>query len=201
MESILDQFTDNTKLETIPEETIEELNEDNLVKKPIKKRKVTVKKVDNIDTEEKREQLSILAVLNTIKTYTGQEMSLGDVKRLPPKDVEKYYNRYQIVMGNQLSGSLVDTLIDTTAELINYAIPIDNKDQLSSDLKNNPIIRQELNNGAGYILLKCGRFVPLLSGLIQVAKHVSLNKDPINKQVDDMDKYINDTVNNVLDNS
>ncbi len=191
MESILDQFTDDTKLETIPEEPIVEET------KPIKKvRKPTVKKVDNIDIEEKREQLSILAVLGTIEQYTGQKMSLGDVKRLSPKDVEKYHNRYQIIMGNKLSGSLVDTLIDTTTELINYALPIDNKDQLSSDLKNNPIIRQELNNGAGYILLKGGRFVPLLTGLIQVAKHVK-----INKQVDDMDKYINDTVNDVLDNS
>ena len=33
-------------------------------------------------------------------------MSLGDVKKLPAKDVEKYFNRYQITLGNQVASGL-----------------------------------------------------------------------------------------------
>lgn len=198
MSSILDQYADN-KLETIPEEPIVE------EKKPIRKRKSTVKKDDNTaDIEEKREQLSILAVLGTIESYTGQKMSLGDVKRLPPKDVEKYHNRYQVIMGNQVTGSLVDTSIEAATELASYILPIDDKDSLCSDLKENPMIRQELSNAAGYVVLKGGRFVALASGLLQIVKHVDfkniVNKESNEKEINDFDEYIKDTVDKSLEN-
>ena len=67
-------------------------------------------------------------------------MSLGDVKRLPRKDVEKYYNRYQIIMGNQLTGTLVNTSIEVFTGIANYLLPIDDKTKLCSDLKDNPLI-------------------------------------------------------------
>jgi hypothetical protein len=203
MESILDQFTDNTKLETIPEETIEELNEDNLVKKPIKKRKSPIKKdSSNVDIEEKREQLCILQVLGTLEKYTGlQNKSLGDIKRLSTDDILKYHNRYQMTMGNKVTGSLVDLTIDSGVEIVSYALPIDNKEELKKDIKNNELVKQELTNAAGYVVLKGGRFVALASGLLQVIKHVDLKNIGKKEPIDDMDKYINDTVNNVLDNS
>ena len=49
----------------------------------------------NTDIEDKRESLAILASLGTAKDYLGVQMSLGDVKKLSPKDVEKYHYRYQ----------------------------------------------------------------------------------------------------------
>ena len=149
-------------------------------------------------TEEKREQLSILAVLGTIDTYTGVKMSLGDVKRLSPKDVEKYYNRYQITLGNQVASGLVDTALETGVEIISYALPIDDKQELCNDIKKNELVKQELINAAGYIVLKGGRFVALASGLLQIAKHIdfsSFKKEP----EDEIDKFIQDTVDKTLE--
>lgn len=40
--------------------------------------------------EERRESLAILASLGETKTYLGENMSLGDVKKLSSKDVDKY---------------------------------------------------------------------------------------------------------------
>ena len=42
------------------------------------------------EMESKRESLSILASLGTTKEFLGVEMSLGDIKKLSTKDVEKY---------------------------------------------------------------------------------------------------------------
>ena len=39
--------------------------------------------------ESKRESLSILASLGTANEFLGVEMSLGDIKKLVTKDVEK----------------------------------------------------------------------------------------------------------------
>jgi len=73
---MLDQYAE----ETIPEEVV--------IKKKAVERK---KKVVDVEVEEKREQLCILSVLGTIDQYTGIKMSLGDVKKLPSKDVDKYF--------------------------------------------------------------------------------------------------------------
>uniref|UniRef100_A0A6P8IUH9 Uncharacterized protein LOC116304933 n=1 Tax=Actinia tenebrosa TaxID=6105 RepID=A0A6P8IUH9_ACTTE len=182
METVLDQFN-NDSLETIHEE--EPIVNEN---KPIRKKKSTVKKDDSVDVEEKREQLYILAVLGTIEVYTGNKMSLGDVKKLSAKDVDRFYNRYQVIMGAQVAGTLVDTTIDAATELTSYILPIDNKKSLSRDLKENQMIRQELTNAAGYAILKGGRFIALATGLFQVAKHIDRNHTSNKEAVEDMDK-------------
>ncbi|KXJ04594.1 hypothetical protein AC249_AIPGENE25778 [Exaiptasia diaphana] len=90
-------------------------------------------------------------------------MSLGDVKRLPAKEVDKYYNRYQVMLGNQVTGSLVDTTIEAATELANYVLPIDDK----------------------------------------IAKHIdfkTMNKKD-EEHADEMDKYIHNTIDNVLEHS
>ena len=38
-------------------------------------------------------------------------MSLGDVKKLSQKDVEKYYYRYQSMLGKQVTGGMVESTI------------------------------------------------------------------------------------------
>ena len=128
MTSILDQFDDGN-METIPEEIIE----DKIVTK--KKKKLPVNKGDDLEVEERREQLCILSVLGTIDQYTGIRMSLGDVKRLSIIDVNKYYNRYQLIMGNMVTNSLVNGCIEGFVEAIAYAVPIYNKNELCNDLK------------------------------------------------------------------
>ena len=141
------------------------------------KKKRTTKKPDSPEVEEKREQLSILAVLGTIETYTGVKMSLGDVKKLSAKDVEIYYNRYQLIMGNEVTGGLVDMAIEGAAKVIDMVAPIDDKKELCEDLKKNDLLKHELNNAAGYVVLKGGRFVALGSCLMQIAKHIKFSPE------------------------
>jgi len=144
---------------------------------PIKKKKTAVKN-DTSDVEEKREQLCILSVLGTIDQYTGIKMSLGDVKKLSAKDVDKYFSRYQAVLGNKITNGLVDAALELAVGLASYVVPIDNNKELCDDLQNNEMLKQELNNIVGYFLLKGGRLVALSSCLVQVVKHVTFNKEP-----------------------
>jgi len=162
MSSILEQF-----------DTLAETSEEPPAKKTSRAKKKVVE--PSADVEEKREQLSILAVLGTIEEYTGAKLSLADVKKLSVADVEKYHNRYQLKMGNQISGSLVDMTIDGATEIISYFLPIDDKVNLCNDLKQNELLKQELNTTAGYAVLKGGRFVALGSAIIQIAKHLKFS--------------------------
>ena len=132
---------------------------------------------DTEGVEEKRESLAILASLGTAKDYLGVQMSLGDVKKLSSKDVEKYYYRYQSILGKQVTGSLVENAIKLASKVISNVISIDNNEALSNDLLQDDLIRRELTTAAGYLVLKGGRFVALASALFHVVSHVNFTID------------------------
>jgi len=169
MTSVLDQYAE--EVTTVEEET-----------KKKRKKKTTTPAADAVEVEEKREQLCILSVLGTIDQYTGIKMSLGDVKKLSIKDVEKYFNRYQTVLGNKITHGLVNSALELAVGVASYAVSIDNTKELCEDLKANEMLTQELNNIAGYFLLKGGRMVALSSCLVQVAKHVNFKPLPVSEE-------------------
>ena len=131
----------------------------------------------NEDLEIKQESLAILAVLGTTKEYTGVDMSLGDVKKLSERDVEKYFNRYQSVMGKKINGGLIDSSLQLVSKVISYLLPVDDIEALCNDLKNDDLVNRELSSVVGLLALKSGRLAALASGLFQVAKHIKFNKN------------------------
>ena len=132
------------------------------------------------DLETHRESLAILASLGSTEEFLGKAMSLGDIKRLSPKQVEKYFNRYKTVMGKKVTGGLVESAISAASVLISYVIPVDDVEALNEDLKNDDLVKRELSNFAGMLVLKGGRLVALASGLFKVAKHVKLRSSEEN---------------------
>ena len=128
------------------------------------------------DLESKRESLSILASLGTTKEFLGVEMSLGNIKKLSTKDVEKYYLRYQTILGKQLSSCLVDSAVLAASKAVSMVVSIDDTEQLYQDLKSDEIIKRELSSFTGLLILKGGRFVALASAFFQVAKHINIGK-------------------------
>ena len=150
------------------------------------------------DLEIKQESLAILASLGTTKEYLGVDMSLGDVKKLSVKDVEKYYNRYQAVLGKKISGGLVDSSLQLVSKVISYVVPVDDIEALCDDLKNDDLVNRELTNIVGLLALKAGRLTALASGLFQVAKHVKFNK---NQQFTSTTEHKNQEISNTTEQS
>ena len=142
----------------------------------IEEEKTEVKDNYNNEVEIKQESLAILAALGTTKEYLGVDMSLGDVKKLSVKDVEKYYNRYQAVLGKKINGGLVDSSLQLISKVISYMVPVDDIEALCKDLKNDDLVNRELTNIVGLLALKAGRLAALASGIFQVAKHVKIGK-------------------------
>ena len=132
---------------------------------------------DNEELEEKRESLAILVSLGTAKDYLGMQMSLGDVRKLSAKDVDKLYFRYQSVLGKQVSGGLVENMVKLGCRLVSKLISIDDKDDLADDILNDKLVKRELTTAAGYIVLKGGPFVAFASGLFHVACHIDFTMD------------------------
>ena len=129
------------------------------------------------DVEYQRESLVILASLGTTKEYLGVEMSLEKIHKLSEKEVEKYFNRYQIVAGQKMTNGLVDSAVKTVTKVISCFLPIDDTEALCSDLQKDELVKRELSNIAGLLVVKAGRLVALGSGLFQVARHIKFKDD------------------------
>ena len=145
--------------------------------------KEEIKDTDEDDLEVKRESLAILASLGSTEEFLGKAMSLGDIKKLSPKQVKKYFNRYKTVMGKRVTGGLVESAISAASVIISYVIPVDDVEALNEDLKNDDLVKRELSNFAGMFVLKGGRLVALATGLFKVAKHVKLRPSEENEEV------------------
>ena len=129
------------------------------------------------DVEYQKESLVILASLGTTKEYLGVEMSLEKIHKLSDKEVEKYFNRYQKVAGQKMANGLVDSAIKTATKVISCFLPIDDTEEICSDLQNDELVKRELSNIAGLLVVKGGRLVALGSALFQVARHIKFNSD------------------------
>ena len=129
------------------------------------------------DVEYQKESLVILASLGTTKEYLGVEMSLEKIHKLSDKEVENYFSRYQKVAGQKMANGLVDSAIKTATKVISCFLPIDDKEALCADLQKDELVKRELSNIAGLLVVKGGRLVALGSALFQVARHIKFNSD------------------------
>ena len=129
------------------------------------------------DVDFQKESLVILASLGTTKEYLGVEMSLEKSHKLPDKEVEKFFNRYQKVAGQKMANGLVDSAISTATKVISCFLPIDDTEELCYDLQNDELVKRELSNIAGLLVVRGGRLVALGSALFQVVRHIKFNRD------------------------
>ena len=134
-----------------------------------------------------QESLVILASLGTTKEYLGVEMSLEKIHKLPDKEVEKFFNRYQKVAGQKMANGLVDSAISTATKVISCFLPIDDTEELCYDLQNDELVKRELSNIAGLLVVRGGRLVALGSALFQVVRHIKFNRESENEPSGDRD--------------
>ena len=132
------------------------------------------------DIDYQKESLVILASLGTTKEYLGVEMSLEKIHKLPDKEVEKFFNRYQKVAGQKMANGLVDSAISTVTKVISCFLPIDDTEELCYDLQNDELVKRELSNIAGLLVVRGGRLVALGSALFQVVRHIKFNRESEN---------------------
>ena len=76
-----------------------------------------------------------------------------------------------------MANGLVDSAISTATKVISCFLPIDDTEELCSGLQNDELVKRELSNIAGLLVVRGGRLVALGSALFQVARHIKFNSD------------------------
>ena len=76
-----------------------------------------------------------------------------------------------------MANGLVDSAISTATKVISCFLPIDDTEELCYDLQNDELVKRELYNIAGLLVVRGGRLVALGSALFQVVRHIKFNRE------------------------
>ena len=79
-----------------------------------------------------------------------------------------------------MANGLVDSAISTATKVISCFLPIDDTEELCYDLQNDELVKRELSNIAGLLVVRGGRLVALGSALFQVVRHIKFNRESEN---------------------
>ena len=86
-----------------------------------------------------------------------------------------------------MANGLVDSAISTATKVISCFLPIDDTEELCYDLQNDELVKRELSNIVGLLVVRGGRLVALGSALFQVVRHIKFNRES-ESESDDSDR-------------
>ena len=119
-----------------------------------------------------REQLATLVSAGKTKETIGVLLTHEQVKRLSDKDVEKYFERYEVYVSSKTNDTLLDSFLTFASKIVGNFLPIKDVEALRNELKNDYIITKQLANLAGNLSLKCGRLLAVANAALVTAKHI-----------------------------
>ena len=143
--------------------------------------------------EDKRERLRILAAGGSSLEYLGKQLSLGDVERLSPKDVEKYHARYEAVFARRVQQNAIRGVLKAVVKSIAFILPYANlrlkdEDKLLTTLQDDKLVTTELANRSCDWLVnnRLSPYLALASAACTTSSHVERMPTPIKDMSTDL---------------
>ncbi|MCG8431050.1 MAG: hypothetical protein MJA29_07745, partial [Candidatus Omnitrophica bacterium] len=122
--------------------------------------------------------LEILVATGKSKEFTGKQLTFQDLDYMSEKDLLKYYRIYQSTLAVRVNDTFSKYAVKTYCTLANWLLPIENKDRLYEDLRNDYILQNELDKWTGWLSLKMGGLMAVASTtLITVGNLSNINKN------------------------
>ena len=122
--------------------------------------------------------LEILVATGKSKEFTGKQLTFQDLDYMSEKDLLKYHRIYQQSLAVRVNDTFSKYAVKTYCTLANWMLPIENKDQLYEDLRNDYILQNELDKWTGWLSLKMGGLMAVASTtLITVGNLSNINKN------------------------
>ena len=120
--------------------------------------------------------LEILVATGKSKEFTGKQLTFQDLDYMSEKDLLKYYKIYQSTLSVRVNDTFSKYAVKTYCTLANWVLPIENKDKLYEDLRNDYILQNELDKWTGWLSLKMGGLMAVASTtLITVGNLSNIN--------------------------
>ena len=112
-----------------------------------------------------KEHLSLLIARGKTKEFVGKIITFNDLDNMSSKDLEKYYRIYEAAQASRINQSVTNGIINAYTQICGMIIKPEPKqlEKMNSDLKNDYLVRDQLEQWTSYLSFKMGPFMPLLS--------------------------------------
>ena len=121
--------------------------------------------------------LEILAATGRTKDFLGKQFTLNDLEYLSEKEILKYHRIYQSALAVRVNDTFGKMAIKSYATLADWLLPIDNRETLYDDLRNDYILMNEIDRWTGWLSLRIGSWMAVASTSLITAGHC-LQKAP-----------------------
>ena len=120
---------------------------------------------ENADIHMYKEHLSLLIARGKTKELIGKNITLTDLDKMSPKDLEKYYKLYETAQAAKINQAVTNAAINTYTGLCKYLFNANKQqiEKLNTDLKNDFLVTNEIEQWASFLSFKIGGLLPLIS--------------------------------------
>lgn len=131
-----------------------------------------------------QEELAILVSTGKSKEAIGMQPTQEGLKRLTPKDVEKYHKRYEAYVGAKTTETFVDSCISVYIRVVGTFLTIKDVEALQNDLKKDCIIIKESSTLVGSLPLKFGRLLMVANTVLIIMKHINFSAEHLSVEAE-----------------
>ena len=119
-----------------------------------------------------KRHLETLVATGKCKEYIGKNFTFDDLDKMSLEEIEKWYTLYVVAQGKKLTEHLSHSFIKLYTKSCSYFLNIDDEDKLQKDLMDDYMLRNELSRWGGYLALRLGPAMSLISTSLITFSHV-----------------------------
>ena len=118
--------------------------------------------------------LEILVATGKTKDFLGKQLTFQDLDNLNEKELLKYHRIYQTALAVRVNDTFSKIAIKTYCGLVSWFLPLDDKENLYSDLRNDYILMNELDKWIGWLSLRMGGLMAVASTSLLTVGHCEI---------------------------
>ena len=165
--------------QTDSEQAINTVMKDLGLQETIPDQEKTTKENENITgitkIDECKRQLEILVASGRSKEFINKNFTLNDIDAMSNKDLLKYYQIYMSALSARMNDTISSNFVYLYSKLCEFVLPIGDAEKLESDLRNDYIFMTNLNQWAGWLSLKMGPAMSLVTASLITIKNCKIN--------------------------
>ena len=118
-----------------------------------------------------RDRLAALVAGGQAKQYLGRTLTVEQIDTMSDGEIERLYSRYQSRLGAAMTKTLGVSLVKLYCSAASTWLPIDDKEELESDLQSDPFVEHALSGLCCQLYHRFGSFLAPVTAALTTAKH------------------------------
>ena len=124
-----------------------------------------------------KRELEILVATGKTKDLIGKQLTFQELDCMSEKDLMKYYSVYQQNIAARVNDAVSKLLISGYSKFVSCILPIEDKNKLYDDLRNDYVLMNEVDRWVGWFSIKAGSLMALGTASLITFKNCHIIND------------------------